>query len=192
VGHVDEHLEIRDAVLVIIDAAEGQVQGRTAVQKLAYFAGVAIGRDLGHHAHYYGPYSRPVESALINESFAGDLDETTTTFSSWSGPEIRQYTYRLTHQGAEAVAEIRETSPCTCACIDQVVVNLKSLVPGLPQHPLSLAAKVDYILARTSGAPRISEIPWLAKEHGWEVSESDVKAAADILAGLGRVAEPHT
>jgi uncharacterized protein YwgA len=191
VERIDEHLETPDAVLVIIDAADGQVEGRTAVQKLAYFASVATGRDLGHHAHFFGPYSRPVEGALINEAFAGDLAETTNTFSSWSGPDIRQYTYRLTSQGGDAVAEIRDTSPHACRCIDDVVSKLKDLVPGLPQHPLSLAAKVDYILTRAGGAPTVSEIPALAKEYGWDVSEDDVKGAADILAGLGRVAAPR-
>ncbi len=185
--HFDEHLSVRDAVLVIVDAAGGKVEGRTAVQKLAYFAGLAIGKDVGHHAHYYGPYSRAVESALINESFAGDLDECVARFPSWSGPDIRQYTYELTDQGREAVGELRAENPGLCTKIDKVVGELKRLVPGLPQHPLSLAAKVDYIASQRPGETTVGEIPELAGELGWRVSTEDVQLAVQILVDLNRV-----
>jgi uncharacterized protein YwgA len=191
VEHVDEHLSVRDAVLVIVDAAGGVVEGRTAVQKLAYFASLALPEDFGHHAHYYGPYSRAVESALINKSFAGDLDESVARFQSWSGPDIRQYTYKLSEQGRVAVGELRAENPHLCAAIDKVVSGLKALVPGLSQHPLSLAAKVDYIVSHRPEEATVGEIPQLAREHGWEVSDEDVQLAADILAGISRVQEPR-
>ena len=188
--HVDEHLSIRDIVLVIIDAAGGLLRGRTAVQKLAYFVGLALNEDLGHHAHYFGPYSRSVESALINESFAGDIDESVERFQAWSGPDIRQYTYKLTEQGATTVGELREENPELCQRIDNVVNRLGELVPDLPQHPLSLAAKVDFIVGRQGNTVTVGEIPGLAREHGWQVSSRDVEQAAEILEGLGRVQGP--
>jgi uncharacterized protein len=188
---VDEHLSVREAVLLIIDAAGGAVHGRTAVQKLAYFAGLAIGEDLSHHAHYYGPYSRAVESALINEAFAGDLDESMERFQSWSGPDIRQYTYTLTEQGRGAVADIRRENPSLSARIDDVVKKLSDLIPGLPQHPLSLAAKVDFILNHKGGTAVVGDIPEFAREHGWRVSTQDVQQAAQILTGLKRVQGPQ-
>lgn len=188
---IEERLSVRDAVLVIVDGAGGVVEGRTAVQKLAYFAGLAIDTDLGHHAHYFGPYSRAVESALIDESFAGDLDESMASFQSWSGPDIRKYTYTLTEQGCQTVAEVRLRNPLACASIDRVVGELKTLVPGLSQHPLSLAAKVDYIASNVTGEPLVGDIPALAREHGWEVSSEDVQLAADILVGLKRAEAPQ-
>lgn len=188
----EEHLSVRDAVLVIVEAAGGKIEGRTAVQKLAYFAGLAIGEDLSHHAHYYGPYSRAVESALINESFTGDLGERVEHFQSWSGPDIRQYTYDLTEQGAQAVTEVRRANPRLCEAIDKVVGELRSLVPGLPQHPLSLAAKVDFIVNHRGGTAIVGDIPTLAREHGWQVSDEDVQLAAEILAGLNRAQGPQS
>jgi len=184
-------LSVRDAVLVIINAAGGVVHGRTAVQKLAYFAGLAIGEDLSHHAHYYGPYSRAVEGALINESFAGDLDESMERFQSWSGPDIRQYTYTLTQQGRNAVAEVRRKNPRLCQAIDKVVGDLQRLVPGLPQQPLSLAAKVDFIVNHRGATAVIGDIPTLARDHGWEVSAEDVQSATAILDGLSRIPGPQ-
>jgi uncharacterized protein YwgA len=190
VDRADEHLSVREAVLVILDAVGGVVEGRTAVQKLSYFAALAINEELGHHAHFYGPYSRPVESVLINEAFAGDLEENMEHYQSWSGPDIRQYTYTLADPGRQAVQEIRKENPELCNRIDKVVGDLGKLVPGLPQHPLSLAAKVDFILRSTGGSAQAAEIPVLAREHGWEVTEHDVEQAAKILEGLGRVAAP--
>jgi uncharacterized protein YwgA len=191
VERVERDLSVNDVVLLIVDAAGGAVEGRTAVQKLAYFAGIALQRDLGHHAHYYGPYSRAVESALISESFSGDLEESVTSFQSSSGPDIRKYHYKLTEQGRETVAELRLRNAHSCSAIDAVVEDLQRLVPGLSQHPLSLAAKVDYIASNTASEPLVGDIPQLAREHGWPVSPEDVQLAADILVGLKRAQAPQ-
>jgi hypothetical protein len=190
VEHTDKPLSIPDLVLLIISAAGGVVNGRTVVQKLGYFAGLAMGRDLGHQAHYYGPYSRPVEAALVNETFAGDLQETVERFTAWSGPEVRQYTYTLTPQGEKVVEEITTANPQTATRVKDIVGQLVGLVPGLPQQSLSLAAKVDFILAASGGEAQVEDIPALAREHGWQVTEDDVQSAAAILRGLGRIATP--
>ena len=164
-----EHLTVREAVLMVIDAAGGAVEGRTAVQKLCYFAGLSLGVDLGHCAHYYGPYSREVEAALENETFAGDLDESMRTFhSTWSAREGRHYTYELTDQGRGVVAEIRAAKPAA-ARVAPVVESLGALVPGFRQYPLSLAAKVDLILRQQGGTMMAEQIP-------------DVHRALDIAA----------
>ncbi len=78
----EDNLTVRETVLTVIAAAGGTLEGRTAIQKLCYFAGLVLDEDLGHRAHYYGPYSREVEVALSNEAFAGDLEETMRSFSN--------------------------------------------------------------------------------------------------------------
>jgi uncharacterized protein YwgA len=190
VDGTDEHLTVRDIVLLIIDAAGGVVEGRTALQKLSYFAGLEIDEDLGHHAHYYGPYSRPVESALNNSAFAGELDEVAERFSSWSGPDIYKYTYTLTDEGKQEVASLRSRFPDLNSKVERVVQRLAKLVPGFSQHPLSLAAKVDYIARREHATISATEIPDRAQRLGWEVSEPDVEKAVEILVGLGHAPAP--
>lgn len=185
-----DHLTVRETVLLVIDAAGGTVDGRTAIQKLCYFAALASNEDLGHRAHYYGPYSREVEAAVENETFAGDLDETVRTFfSQWTGREGRHYTYALTEQGKDFTAQIREAKPDAAGRIEPIVKRLGELVPGYKQHPLSLAAKVDLIL-RQQGAVMADQIPTVAKGLGWEVNDEDVAEAVNILVGIGRVAQP--
>ena len=188
----EDHLTVREAVLTVIAAAGGALEGRTAVQKLCYFAGLALDEDLGHRAHYYGPYSREVEVALSNEAFAGDLEESMRSFSNaYTGKEGRAYKYALTPQGDEVVAGIRDTKAPAAERVERIVGQLGKLVPGFQQHPLSLAAKVDLIL-RQQGALRATEIPAVAKRLGWEVSDPEVAQAVTILVGLNRVAPPET
>lgn len=182
-----EHLTIRETVLLVIDAAGGTIEGRTAVQKLCYFAGLALDEDFGHRPHYYGPYSRQVEAALVNEAFAGDLEETARTFSGWSGRDGKAYTYAMTSQGVDLVADLRRDKPEAAHRIDEIVRRLGELVRGYKQHPLSLAAKVDLILRQRDEPAAASEIPELARQLGWKVTDDEVAWAVDILVGLGRV-----
>jgi hypothetical protein len=166
----------------VVAAAGGAIEGRTAVQKLSYFSGEATGQDLGHRAHYYGPYSRAVEAALTNSAFSGDLEETMRSFASG-----RAFNYKLTEQGAEVVAELREEHAEAAREIDTTVQRLGELVPGYYQYPLSLAAKVDLILGQQGGTIEASAIPVMARNLGWEVSDEEVERAVEILVGLDRV-----
>jgi uncharacterized protein YwgA len=136
VERAEEHLTVRETVLLVIDAAGGTVEGRTAVQKLCYFAGLTLNEDLGHRAHYYGPYSRQVEAALVNEAFAGDLEETVRTFSGWSGGDGKAYTYKMTGQGAQLVSDLRRDKPAAARRVDEIVGRLGELVPGYRQRSL--------------------------------------------------------
>jgi hypothetical protein len=188
VGSPDEHLTVRETVLLVIDAAGGHVEGRTAVQKLCYFAGLALGENLGHGPYFYGPYSKPVETALENEAFAGDLDVTVKPYAGRGGREHRTYIFDLTEQGREVAAELREASPRSAAQVDRVVGRLGELVPGYRQHPLSVAAKVDLILSQQREPITAARVPELARGLGWEVDEDEVTKAVEILVGLERVA----
>lgn len=181
-GSLEEPLSTRETVLLVVDAAGGEIDGRTAAQKLCYFAAAAIGQDIGHRAHYYGPYSRPVENVLNNSVFAGDLLETTRPV-----PSGRAYHYKLTDQGTEVVAELKRDHQEQAAKIEETVGQLHELVPRLWQHPLSLAAKVDLIVQQHPGPISLDEIPDLARGLGWDVSDDDVQRATDILVKLDRI-----
>jgi uncharacterized protein YwgA len=183
----DDNLTVRETVLTVIASVGGTAHGRTVIQKLSYFGGLALDQDLGHRAHYYGPYSRDIDVALENEAFAGDLDETMRTFVNLSGREGRAYIYALTDQGRTAVADIVNAKPEAFRRVESIVHHLGELVPDYQQHPLSLAAKVDLILEQ-QGAMNADEIPVVAKQLGWQVDDEEVDAAVKILVGVGRVA----
>lgn len=185
-GDTGSGLSPREAVLVILDAAGGVVAGRTVVQKMAYFSAKALDDDLGHHAHYFGPYSREVERALTHAALSEDVDETVERFAGWrGGPEIRLYTYALSEQGRELTRRLRTEYPDACDVIDDVVRRLDEAVPDRNQHTLSLAAKTDLILSQLGDQPDVRDVPGIAGELDWELSDSDVNQAVDVLRVLG-------
>lgn len=189
-GSAGEGLSTREAILLALDAAGGKVEGRTAIQKVMYFIATALEDDLGHQAHYYGPYSRPVEYTLTQEGLAEDLEETVERFPSWygSGPDIRKYTYELTEQGQNEAAEIKEQREREADVISRTVAAVKEAVPDLDQQALSMAAKIHFIVTQADREKtRVSELPKLAEELGWRLTNPQVDQAVELLKKLDLV-----
>jgi hypothetical protein len=184
-GSTEEGLTPRDAVLLAIDAAGGTVEGRTAIQKIAYFVAVALADDLGHRAHYYGPYSRPVEYALAQTALGEKVTETMERFPSYaSGPDIRKYTYALTGDGVSEVAAIRATYGAQADMIKVTVDAIHKAVPDFDQNTLSMAAKIHFIVSQQDQPTKLAEIPALANQLGWRISEEQVARSVELLRGL--------
>ena len=55
-------------VLLVIHGAGDTIEGRTILQKMAYFAAFAIGYNLDYQPHYYGPFSYKLEHAEIGRA----------------------------------------------------------------------------------------------------------------------------
>lgn len=182
-----EGLSPREAVLLGLDGAGGRIEGRTAMQKVMYFVANALETDLGHRAHYYGPYSRPVEYTLTQEVLAEDVDETVERFPAWygSGPDIRKYTYDLTKQGQQEVAQIKQERESQARLVAQTVANVKEAVPDLDQESLSMAAKIHFIVSHAEAEKtHVGEIPKLAEDLGWRLTDSQVGKAVELLKKL--------
>lgn len=181
----------RDVVLSLIGyGTERQKEfGRTSLQKVAYFASIKTGIDLGHRAFYYGPYSSRVEeetdalvlSDLVTQSVT-DLG-----FVNKKGfPGVR-YSYALTEAGRERLTALEERDPELSNGLRQIVVNLKDTVGSLDQGLLSLAAKTYFITAEQDTALSVEQIQDLAKDKGWTLSKTQVEKVARYLQDLGLV-----
>jgi uncharacterized protein YwgA len=187
-GSTREDLTIRDAALLALDAAEGKIEGRTAMQKIMYFAAVELGEDFGHQAHYFGPYSRAVENALTTSALGEEVTETIERFPTYaSGPDIRKYTYQLTPTGKQEVEAARAEHEDEAEKISRTVEAVRTVVPDLNQNTLSMAAKVDFIVYQENDRIPLAEIPDLAKQLGWEISEAQVRQSVELLQRLGRL-----
>lgn len=187
----DEGLTVQDAALIALHAAEGAIEGRTAMQKIMYFVSVALDENFGYRAHYYGPFSRSVEGALTLSALAEDVTETVELFPDWSsGRDLRKYTYELTSNGQMAAEEAAEEHPEEAAVVRETVESVRSVVPDFDQYTLSMAAKVDYIIYQQTDRKRIplSEIPALANQLGWRISDQQVEKSVELLTKLGRLA----
>ena len=176
-----------DFVLSLISGFGGQVQGRTLLQKRAYFV-AQISRvpiDLGYDAHYYGPYSPVVDNSVTRLKSLGFLAEENIGFGIQSrGFEVKRYDYRITADGKRVLESLRAKDDYkkmekACAAI---------LKAGDPNYfVLSIAAKADFILGRRGKAMTREEIIREAQKFDWDIQEESLKSAVEFLERLGIV-----
>jgi uncharacterized protein YwgA len=78
--------------MLIIDAAGGTLEGKTLLQKRAYFLSELLNFDLDYHAHYFGPYSPQLENGIGRAKSLGFIEEKTLGFgiSDSVGFEVRR------------------------------------------------------------------------------------------------------
>lgn len=188
----ERDLTTRETVLLITDAAGGVVGGRTAMQKLAYFSSIGLGTTLGHRAYYYGPYSSKIDDAMSVASIAGELHETADQLLDWNGgPDVVRYTYTLTDAGRERVERLKAQAPQQWERIASAVAAVKSAIPDLNQKMLSSAAKTYLIISDSEDDIEETDIPGLAAQLGWELSDEQVEKTVSILQTLGLVEDVH-
>lgn len=181
----------RDLVLLIVHATGGELHGRTTLQKLAYFVAWSNGRDAGHAAHFFGPFSPAIEDGTMLAVIAGELDETIKRVPDWrGGPDLRQYIYRLTAAGQERVQEVSIFDPELAGAVARVVESARSHVPDLSQRTLSTAAKIALIVRR-EGSIEVGRIPVLASKLGWLLTPSDVDQTIGLLTEFGLVTQTN-
>jgi uncharacterized protein YwgA len=186
VGNI-EGLTAREVVLALLDAAPDRtLHGRTVMQKLCYFAGVAIGEDLGHGAYYYGPFSREVDDGLEIAALAGQVKEITVRMAA-GGRDVRQYNYTLTDEGRDTLAALRPMHQEQVDAVQRVLQEVQATVPGLNQRSLSQAAKIHLILTQQGAPVDAGELPAMASQLGWELTRDDVTSTIELLDKLNLV-----
>jgi uncharacterized protein YwgA len=181
-----------ETILGIIELAGGKLQGRTTLQKLAYFAAVEGICDFKFRAHYYGPYSDEVAqtTSLLSalEALHEDVVITGSQTDLWlrevSG-DVRTYTYSLTDQGREIVNNIHKEYPEQWVRLQQLVSTCQketNLSPGV----LATAAKVHFIYTHGPDAPGSNtSVEKAAAGFGWQLSEEDVTKVRHLLERIG-------
>jgi hypothetical protein len=179
-----------DFLLSLIDASGGKVQGRTLLQKRAFFVTELIGKDFGlkFDAHFYGPYSATVEGTTTQLKNLGFLQEASTGFGIVSdGFEVRRYDYSLTKDGDEILKRLRATPEYGTikAATDRV------LAAGDPNYvELSIAAKAYFLLKnKGGGSMSVGELIKQAEKYNWNISPQSVHRAVGFLSSVGLATE---
>ena len=162
--------------------SSGRIEGRTALQKLTYFASLKIGLKLGYIPHYYGPYSPKVAGALQNLDSLGFVRED----ARWTQREHRIYRYSLTDDGKVVLDKVERTYPRECQRIQRVVSSCISIV-GNNTEALAVAAKVHYILNKEGKTISQNSVRKIASKFGWNLSKEDIDSGAKLLQALGFV-----
>jgi hypothetical protein len=176
-------------LISLIDANGGEVQGRTLLQKRAYFVSLLTGIkvSLGFDAHYYGPYSATVDGTVAEMKNLGFIEEASTGFGVVSGGfEMRRYDYRLTPDGECLVEQLRDSDDYKKIkrASDQIAAA------GDPNYiELSIAAKAYFILHRNNSPMTANELAEAAKKFSWEISQESLQNAFRILRNLGLTQE---
>jgi hypothetical protein len=186
----EQGMKTRDIVLMIVARGEGHPEfGRTSLQKVVYMAGRELGRDLGHRAYYYGPYSSEVESETETLVLADLVEEKVRTlgFANAAGFEARQFEYSLTDAGRERLAYIKERFGPEADAVNRVVDSLIEATGGLDQRMLSPAAKVDYIAEREKRPVSMKDVRRAARDLGWALSDSQIESVVALLSKLGLI-----
>jgi len=175
-----------DFVLCLVDAAGGRIQGRTLLQKRAFFVTELTGNDFGlrFNAHYYGPYSATVEGTTTQLENLGFLQESSTGFGTVrDGFEVRRYNYSLTEDGEQLVEPLRNT-PEYIAIKD---ATDRILAAGDPNYvELSIAAKAYFLLKKKEGGSMtVAELIKEGEKYNWSISPESVQKAVHFLASIG-------
>lgn len=179
-----------DFLLCLIDVFGQSIEGRTLLQKRAYFVAELTGEDFGlkFDAHYYGPFSPTVEGTATQLTNLGFLKESSTGFGILSdGFEVRRYDYTLTDDGQSIVKKLRGTPDyMKISDASRRIVNA-----GNPNYlELSIAAKAYFLLKKKEGNV-MSEADFIreAEKYSWNISPESVKRAIDFLKAVNLATE---
>jgi uncharacterized protein YwgA len=177
-----------DFILSIVKSFGGEIQGRTLLQKRAFFAATLSGVDPGlrFDAHFYGPYSSTVDNTVARLNLLGFLEEENTGFGfAPSGFEIRRYDYRLTEDGEKVCKSFENL-----ADFRQVKVACERIIAaGNPDYlTLSIAAKAFFILRKRPGKGMSrDELIREAKKFDWNIDPNSLENAVRFLDRLNLV-----
>jgi len=177
----------RDMVLaIIVQCAERPEFGRTSLQKLGGVAGLRLSVDLGHRAHFFGPYSSAVEADTDALAMSGLVEESVQVLGvNAQGRPIRSYSYKVTDDGQQEYEQIAAESPQEVQQLTTLLAQIEKVIGSFDQQVLSAAAKVLYIAREQDRPVDFDEIGGLALEHGWKVNKYQVQRVAAVLVQLG-------
>lgn len=177
-------LELLKAILLTIQAADGRISGRTAIQKLVYFETVKNITRAEYRPHYYGPYSEEVANAIQTLVALKFLKEEEVSYGIEPRP-WRVFKYEMSDEGKKAVEQISSENAKEYEQIKSVVETSKNVV-GLDANAMSLAAKAYFVLLKGKHAMTCEEIKKDAIDYGWKIpGEVSIDKAVDLLNELG-------
>lgn len=166
-------------ILMILDAEVEPIEGRTVLQKLAYFTSIKAKADMDFFAHFYGPYSHTLAAKLddlVASDFVMEKGRRTTR-------NRMMYSYYLTDDGQIVGNSIRKRHPKDFVIAKRVTRKCKRLVHN-NISVLSWAAKVHYILDQTEKPMTYDKAVELGRWFGWKLPEKQVDSAINLLLSL--------
>lgn len=176
-------MDAYDVIKSILDANNGEINGRTAIQKLVYLAHKKIPElEIPQYKpQYFGPYSAELEVVLVKLIYYSFVSEIKI-------PKMNKgYKYELTSDGIEIMKTIKKENKGEYKKIKKVVDICKEFCQ-LKSMPLSFASKIlDMIDAQENGFDKLTldDAVENAKKLRWGVSPNDADQGGKLLVKLG-------
>jgi uncharacterized protein YwgA len=179
------------AVLAIVHLAGEKLQGRTALQKLVYFATRAGLADYRFEPHYYGPYADELTATIQGLISLQLLKEDVTSLGPQTDPwlkevsgDVKVYSYSLTPDGKQIVDGIQKELSEEWKKLEWLVTVCRRHTQLRP-HTLSATAKVAYIFSQQAETQVSNEkIAETANELGWTLAEGEIQIITSLLQEL--------
>lgn len=167
-------------LLLLFQAAENnEIGGRTAIQKMMYFALSRMGKTYGfdYIPHYYGPYCPQLSTLMEYLVALGILEERAIT--TMTGRKL--YSYYLTEEGKRFSSKLPKKYKKTFATIKKIADSIKD-VRGDRIEIISCAAKVHYLLySNKSKQLTIGTAVKGAESLGWKLTKDQIMSSATLL-----------
>jgi uncharacterized protein YwgA len=177
---VEVELDTSEFILVLLDSKPDGLSGRTAVQKLGYFASVMIGKNLGYGPDFYGPFSSIVAANLQNLVETDFVNERGVLTANYR----KLYTYSLNNEAKALAKTIKKKNLKETKTIQSVVKKCDKIV-NCDYNVLSWAAKVHFVLSQQSAkALNCEEAIIASKSFGWTLNKDQVAAGVKLLQEL--------
>jgi uncharacterized protein YwgA len=186
-------MDAKEFVTLTLLVTGGEIRGNTKLQKTVYFLGLMTGKleELGYRAHFYGPYSDEVASAVTELKTIGAVDQNVTDWGyDRSGFEVRRYEYRLNEPGKQFAKVIASRNAELWQKM-QAAHEVYRRAGDKDYMTLSIAAKTYFILGQKKAPATDAELANLASKFGWTVTVEQVRQAATYLGQLGLVEPVH-
>jgi hypothetical protein len=169
-----------DYVLALLAAAD-EIPSRTMLQKLVYLSADLANEPLRFSAHFYGPYSSDLQEDVEALVAGGRVREMVSRLEPWEPTafDVVQYSYGLTDAGRDAAALV----PDETRVIAERVVQAARGAHAWNQASLSLAAKLRH-LRRIDPSLGDDQVPALAHQFGWRMTEESARHGARLLEAL--------
>ena len=177
-----------DFVHLALMAMDGEVRGKTKLQKTVYFLGIMTGQidELGYSPHYYGPYSSQVKEAVNRLAALGFVAHNSIPFGGVdrSGFEMARHDYRLTDDGQVVARQKAVADPELWERLSRAAGTLRAA--GDQDYMLmSVAAKTYFIVTQKGRKTTTAEVAEAAKQLGWNPSTEEIQQAGEYLVRMG-------
>lgn len=179
-----------DFVHLTLHAFDGEIQGRTKLQKTVYFLGICTDslKELGFRPHFYGPYSDLVAAGLNRLKSLGFVAESTRGSGAVGvgGFEIARYDFKLTEEGERIAEEKARQNPNAWSKITTAATRLRD-AGEIDYMRMSVAAKTYFMLKQRGKAATANELSESAQALGWKAKPEEIEPAISFLKKLGLV-----